>query len=224
MVENENLNKNTVQAFDKFAVEYDQKYETYQPYIQTYEKLAGYLPKGRVCSVLDVACGPAHASKYLVNEGFELEVFGFDLSVNMLRIARKNVPMGRFQQMDCRNLDSLNSTYDIVICGFCLPYLDLRSCSKLLKDLADALKPGGIAYISAIEGENYFVEENISSSGDFLRIHHQPVAVLLPEFSELGLQVIDVERKAIVTATGAENIEVFFYLRNGSHESLTADV
>lgn len=216
MVENDNSFEKTVQTFDKFAVEYDRKYVTYQPYIETYEKLAGYLPKGQLCSVLDVACGPAHALKYLINEGFELEVSGFDLSANMLRVARKNVPIGKFQQMDCRNLDSLTSTYDIVICGFCLPYLDPLSCSKLLNDIAAALKPGGIGYISAIEGENYFVEENILSSGEFFRIHHHPAAALFREVSQCGLQVIDVERKAIVTTAGSENIEVFFYVRNGS--------
>jgi SAM-dependent methyltransferase len=206
----------SVLTFDKFADEYDQKYQGYQPYIRTYEKLGRFLPRGQRRSVLDIACGPAHALRYLISEGFELDVFGFDLSQNMLRVARTNVPNGKFEQLDCRNLDRLKGVYDIVICGFCVPYLEPFERSKLVKDIACSLNPGGIAYISSIEGENYYVEENISPSGDCVRIHHHPSAALLHEFSQFGLHVIEVERKVIVTSAGSENVEVFFYVRSGS--------
>lgn len=216
MTRNETTCHGSVLTFDKFADEYDQKYLGYQPYIQTYEKLASLLPRGRLSSVLDIACGPAHALRYLISRGFELEVFGLDLSQNMLRVARKNVPKGNFEQLDCRKLDRLKGRYDIVICGFCVPYLDPFECSKLFEDIACSLNPGGIGYISAIEGVKYCVDENISPSGDCFRIHHHPAAALLNEFSKFGLHVIEVERKAIVTADGSENVEVFFYVRNGS--------
>lgn len=216
MPRNETTSVGSVLTFDKFADEYDQKYQAYQPYIRTYEKLGSFLPKGQLSSVLDIACGPAHASKYLISEGFELEIFGFDLSENMLRVARKNVPNGKFEQFDCRNLDRLKSVYDIVICGFCVPYLEPYECSKLVEDIARSLNPGGIGYISAIEGDKYCIEENISPSGDCVRIHHHPSEVLLDEFSQFGLHVMEVERKAIITASGSENVEAFFYVRNGS--------
>lgn len=211
---NEITHAESVLTFDRYADEYDQKYAGYPPYLRTYQRLASLLPRGRRLSALDIACGPAHALRYLIDAGFDLDVFGFDLSPNMLRIAKKNVPHGKFEQRDCRNLDGLTSRYDIVICGFCAPYLNPNECSKLVESIAGSLKPGGLAYFSAIEGGNYCVEDNISPSGDRVRIHHHPAAVLLQEFSQTGLHVIDVERKAMVTADGSEQVEVFFYVRN----------
>ena len=205
-----------VQTFDKFAEKYDRKYELHLPYIETYKKLAGMLPPDKHGSVLDIGCGPAHASRYLINEGFEIDVFGIDLSLNMLRLARKNVPNGHFQQIDCRKLDVLDRKFDIVICGFCMPYLDPSECSKLIEDIATALKPGGIGYISAIEGDKYNVADHVSPSGDFLPIQHHTSDSMFQEFARVGLEVMDVEKKAIISADGSENLEVFFYVQNES--------
>jgi SAM-dependent methyltransferase len=216
MVRNQFPISSAAKIFDKFADKYDQKYELYQPYIETYKKLASLLPPDKHGSVLDIGCGPAHALKYLINKGFELEVFGIDLSPNMLRLARKNVSSGEFRQLDCRNLDVFGRKFDVVICGFCIPYLEPVECSKLIEDIATSLKPEGIGYISAIEGDDYHVVEHVSPSGDSLHIHHHPSASLLQEFARVGLEVMDIERKAIVAADGFESLEVFFYVRSGS--------
>ena len=70
-------------------------------------------------------------------------------------------------------------------------------------------KPGAIGYISAIEGDKYYLTDHVSRSGDSLRIHHHPSASIFQGLARVGLEVMDVERKAIVAADGSENLEVF---------------
>jgi len=54
-------------------------------------------------------------------------------------------------------------------------------------------KPGAIGYISAIEGDKYYVTDHVSRSGDSLRIHHHPSASIFQGLARVGLEVMDVE-------------------------------
>ncbi|EDX83034.1 Methyltransferase domain family [Synechococcus sp. PCC 7335] len=210
-------NQLSVETFDKFAIEYDQKYKNFRPYTETYDKLGSLLSTDRLLSVLEIACGPAHASSYLIKQGFSLDVFGFDLAPNMVDLARKNVPGGVFEVLDCQNLDSLPHSfqrkYDVVICGFCVPYMNPSECLKLVKDVSDALKPGGIAYLSAIEGYQYYSEQKTSSSGDAVFMHHHTVGFLRDNFSKFGLDVVHITRKNLTTDGSTDDSEVFLYAR-----------
>ena len=207
----------SIQMFDDHANEYDTRYRTHEPYLQTYEELGRYLPQDQKLSVLDIACGPGHAVRTLMDKGFDLEVLGIDLSPNMLEAAGKNVPSGNFKALDARNIDQLDGPFDLILCGFCIPYLPPTECTKLISDLSNLLTPGGHAYLSAIEGETYVNKENTTPSGDTYFVHHYPVNTLESAFAESDLQVLNLERKPIVTHDGSVDNELFFYLKRGPH-------
>ena len=207
----------SVRMFDDHADEFDTRYRRHEPYLQTYEELGRYLPQDQKLSVLDIACGPAHAVRTLMDKGFDLEVLGIDLSSNMLEAAGKNVPSGNFKLLDARNIDQLDGPFDLILCGFCIPYLPPIECIKLISDLSSLLTPGGCSYLSAIEGETYLKKENATPSGDPYFVHHYPVNTLESAFAESNLQVLNLERKPIVTHDGSVDNELFFYLKRGPH-------
>ncbi len=97
--------------YDKIAKYYDtvigKGYE-----IKNYlnEKINKY--KRNVKSVLELGCG---TGTNLLSFKKDIEVFGLDISREMLRIAKKKVPEGNFYLQDIRNF-RLNKKFDLIIC------------------------------------------------------------------------------------------------------------
>lgn len=207
-------NELSVQTFDKFADAYDQKYRDFPPYVEACDRLSTLLSKDRSLSVLDVACGPAHACRHLIEKGFNLNVSGFDLSPKMVDAARRNVPNGTFKVSDCRNFDVFAAKFDVLICAFFIPYLNPDECSGLIEYVSEALAPGGVAYVSFIEASKYFSEYKTSASGDSVQTHYYTADNLLEKFSQYGLQVLHLDRKKLSTDGVSEVTEAFFYVTN----------
>lgn len=64
---------------------------------------------------LDLCCGSGHLIKILVSEGYS--VTGLDLSVHMLKHAKRNAPEGQLVQADVRDFD-LGRQFDVITCLF----------------------------------------------------------------------------------------------------------
>ncbi len=150
-MENKNL-KTPEYIFDKYARQYQDKYMDVEKYAEGLELLCKKLtPKNP--EVLDIACGPANISQFIINKRPDIRIEGIDVSENMIELAKINVPSGEFYPMDCRNLSSLKKKYQAIICGFCLPYLDKNEAFKLFEDAKAILNSEGILYVSTINGE-----------------------------------------------------------------------
>ena len=79
--------------FNKYAESYEERFMD----VSMYAESLGFLLKeinNEGASLLDVACGPANISKYLLNRNSNLEIDGIDLSENMIALAKKNIPNG----------------------------------------------------------------------------------------------------------------------------------
>jgi ubiquinone/menaquinone biosynthesis C-methylase UbiE len=81
----------TVRIFDKHAAQYQERYQSYAPYLATYDAFSKLLSKTHK-TVLDVACGPGSFARYLLDRDPALEVTGIDLAPAMINLARGNVP------------------------------------------------------------------------------------------------------------------------------------
>ena len=63
-----------------------------------------------------------------------------------------NIPSGKFQVMDSRDILELKGPFDGILCGFCIPYLSSEETEKLIADVFQLLKKKGIFYLSFVEG------------------------------------------------------------------------
>lgn len=175
-------------TFDKLAQRYRDKYMDLTLYDSSYEEFLNLLVAGPA-RVLDVACGPGNVARYLLSKRPELQLLGVDLAPAMVEFARAAVPSGRFEIHDCRRLAELNQRFDGVLCAFGMPYLSGEEVNRFLADVFEILGPGGVLYLSIMEGETGNSGCQTSRSGDRVFIHYHDGTWLGGMLDSLGFKI-----------------------------------
>ena len=154
---------NTIHIFDKYASKYLEKYKDLNQLSETIDFFIQSIGSEEA-TILELACGPGIITKYLILKKPQSDILAVDFSKKMIEMARKYCPEAEYKLMDCRELNKIKGTYDAIICGFLLPYLDKEETTTLISDIADLLKPQGVMYLSAIEGS--YSSSGFSKSSD----------------------------------------------------------
>lgn len=157
--------QNNILGWDQLAQKYQDKFMDLSIYNDSYDQFCNLITKNNP-SIFEVACGPGNVTKYIYSKRPDCTLEAIDASPKMIELAVQNNPGVRFGVMDCRSMDSIKSTYDAAIIGFCLPYLSYLECSKLVSDIGNMLNENGIIYLSFIEGP--YSQSKIESSSDGL--------------------------------------------------------
>ena len=137
--------------FDKYAEVYEEKYMDVSLYHDGFDRFCGELKENPF--VLELACGPGNITRYLLEKRNDLQILGTDLSPKMLEIAETHNPTAKFQLLDCRKITDLNQTYDGIMCGFCLPYLNRNETEALIRNAFTTLNENGVLYLSTMEDD-----------------------------------------------------------------------
>jgi SAM-dependent methyltransferase len=157
--------RETFETWDKLAELYQAKFMDLTLYDESYDFFCQSIGKNSA-QILEIGCGPGNITRYLLSVRPEYNIFGIDVAPNMIALAKKNNPAARFATMDCRNIAELKSTYDGIVCGFCLPYLSPLDAEKFISDCYNLLHENGILYLSFVEGEPCNSGFQIGSTGD----------------------------------------------------------
>ena len=160
----------TFDTWNKIASHYEDKFMYIDLYNESYDAVCAYMEKENT-AVLEIGCGPGNITKYLLSKRPDLSIFGIDIAPNMIELAQKNNPSARFEVMDSRGISKLTSTYDAIVCGFCIPYLSAKDCEQLISDSADLLTENGLIYVSFVEGDPSNSGFQVGSSGDRIYFH-----------------------------------------------------
>jgi SAM-dependent methyltransferase len=121
---------------------------------ESMRKFAGYLAGD---SVLVPGCGDGRDSRFLSSLG--TTVLSFDLSEEMLRIARAQDPKGSYLLMDLRDMDRLAGGYDGVFASGCLYHLTKTEFARWLESCRTLLSSAGLFYLNMKEGQGERFEE-----------------------------------------------------------------
>lgn len=200
----------THQTWDQLASAYQDKFMDLDLYNDTYD-LFCELVKPSGASILEIGCGPGNITRYILAKRPDFNIEGIDVAPNMLKLAKENNPAASFKVMDCRYIDTLASTYDAILCGFCLPYLSKEDCRKFIKDCASLLTAGGILYFSAIEDEYAKSAMETSSNGEHsLFVYYHEAAYLQQWLSEYGFEELALNRKHYPKADGSASVHMIF--------------
>jgi SAM-dependent methyltransferase len=92
-------------------------------------------------SIGDVGCGPGRLEPYLAGRG--LRPRGFDLSPEMIRVARRDHPGFGFDVADLRDLPLEDASLAGVVCWYSLMYLAPSDRPAAFSEFARVVKPGG---------------------------------------------------------------------------------
>lgn len=111
--------------------------------------LARLRPESRI---LDMGCGAGiPICSYLIERGHE--VLGVDISPRQVALAAKNVPAGRFQTRDMRDLHEGEFEVDAVVSFYAIFHTQRKSHAKTFRTLASYLPPGGFMLVTMGAGE-----------------------------------------------------------------------
>lgn len=145
------MNKNNlaVAIYEKIANTYTKQYFddlTDTPYIDIF---LSKLSKG--ARILDVGSGPGQFSLYMLNKGFQ--VTGIDFSKEMVKIAKRKVPICNFQQMDMRKLTFKDNNFDGLLVAYSLIHIPTDEIPNTLKGFYRVLKTQGYIQLITQKGE-----------------------------------------------------------------------
>lgn len=188
--------KETIETYDKTAVKYQDKFMEMDLYNDTFDRFCD-LVKKQGADILDIATGPGIVVKYLHFKRPDFKILGIDLSSNMIEQAKKNNPQAEFAVMDCRAIEAIDRRFDAIICAFCLPYLSKEESKKLISDSSALLNPGGIMYLSTMEGDygkSGFETTSFSDQSRVFIYYHQE-KYLSDCLSDAGFDLVDLQRK-----------------------------
>jgi len=201
----------SVQRFDEFAAEYAQRFLDMNSYSDSIERFCELIGPNEP-KILELACGPGNVTRLLKLRFPESRIMAVDLAPKMIEIAQKTLPDVDFRVMDVRNISSLPEVFDAIMCSFCLPFLSNTDAAKLIADCANKLGPGGVLYVSTMEGnEERAGFETTSFSGDaeiYFNYHRQ--ADLEQAFMQSGFEVRQVKLQDYIEPDGSATTDMIF--------------
>ena len=197
-------------AFDRIGEAYDDAFPHKSGQIIATQWVVDRLAPGS--RVLDVGCGTGLPTAGMLAES-RIDVVGIDISVEMLRLARRNVPAGRFVVMDVLELDESLGRFDAVVAFFSLLLLRRSEIPGALRRIRSVLRPGGVLAIGMVEGDlDYallpFLGQDVSVSA-----YPRPELEDAVRLQGLEVREIDVEEFEPAAAVLPAERQVFLYCR-----------
>lgn len=182
------LYRETAATWDKLAQAYENIFMDLEIYNDTYNVLCSCIqhPDGQV---LDIGCGPGNISKYLLQKLPDVTITSIDMAPNMIALAQKNIPKGRFLVMNALDIDQLQQRFDAIICGFCIPYLKPEDIELLFTKCKSLLNSKGVLYLSYVEGPTEDSGYQTGSTGDSIYFHYYPSEQIASALVASGLSV-----------------------------------
>ena len=143
----------TFETWNNIADLYQEKFMHVNLYNDSYDYICKFIPK-QGAKLLEIGCGPGNITKYLLSKRPDFDIFGIDMAPNMIELAKKNNPSADFAVMDSREISSLNTKYDGIISGFCLPYLSDAEAKDFIAQAYELLNENGLLYMSFVDGDS----------------------------------------------------------------------
>lgn len=181
---------------------YHKKFSSLTLYNEGYDKLISCLKND--ASILELGCGPAVISNYLLSKNPSYRILATDASATMLEVAKQNVPLASFMKLDLREIGTLHQKFDAVIAGFLLPYIAYADFEPFLKNIYNLLNKEGSFYLSFVEGEKEQSGIKTGSTGDTVYFNYYSSDIVNQAAIEAGFTLTDKTEVMYETASGSE--------------------
>ena len=186
-------NEEAVAVFDKYAIEYGEKYMDVSLYHHALDHFCSNLPH-QDSAVLELASGPGNITKYVLDKNPQLRITGSDLAPNMIELASKNNPGANFVLLDARSISELKEKYDGIICGFIFPFFSGSEVEIFINKVVSVLNERGLLYISTMEQDKNTSGYEAGSHGDLVYINYHEGPDLIGYLVAAGFEVIFEDR------------------------------
>ena len=218
MMKNETLSndriKETIETYNVSAKKYQDKFMEMDLYNDTYDRFCNLIKKNNA-EIFEIATGPGNVVKYIHSKRPDFNIFGIDLSPNMVELAKQNNPQADFAVMDCREIHLINKKFDGILCAFCLPYLSKEESRELISCVSLLLESNGVLYISTMEGDYDKSDyETTSFSGtNRVFVYYHQAEFISDCLAKSGFKVLDLQRKKYPEPDGSFLTDMIFIAR-----------
>jgi SAM-dependent methyltransferase len=164
--------KLTVETYNKSAkelAEYFRGIGSRKRYIDKTFELAGNPTEPRV---LEIGCGDGRDAKDIVE--LTPKYTGFDISEELIKIAKKQVPQGQFVIADAISYPYPANDLDVVFAFASLLHLNKDEVKDVLEKVHEALRDGGIFFISLKLAPEYKEEVKKDQYGTRIFYYYNP--------------------------------------------------
>lgn len=147
-----NWKQKTVETYNNSALELAAYFKGIGPrtsYIELAIEIAGR-PKNP--KIVEIGCGDGRDAKAIVDR--TTNYLGFDISEELIKIARSHVPGADFRVADAVSFD-YPQNQDLVFAFASILHLNKAELKEVLSRVYSCLKPGGVFYISSKFAEVY---------------------------------------------------------------------
>ncbi|HLP64430.1 class I SAM-dependent methyltransferase [Flavobacterium sp.] len=201
-------NTQTLQNWNLLAQAYQDKFMEMDLYNATYDAFCDAIFKDSA-RILELGCGPGNITKYLLEQKPNYSILATDTAPSMIELGKINVPKAQFQLLDVRDVLELNSTFDAILGGFVVPYLNTQETEKFIADSFQILNDDGILYFSCIEKENSYSETQTSSDGKVtMEVNYHEAAHLLKSLEKNQFHLLSVSRIDYPKPNGTSDIHL----------------
>ncbi len=141
----EKVQRANIRLHSLIAGDYDDRQAVFHPVVvaNLKELIAPYIETSIGNKFLDVGCGTGYAARLV--ENYDFEVTGFDITPEMIKRARQNLPDGIFVVADAGAVPFRQSAFDVVAISGVLHHL--AHYEPALRAAAVCVKPGGLLLI-----------------------------------------------------------------------------
>ncbi len=138
------LKKQTIETYNRSVGALAKKFANFGPRIYDIEKGFSYISKENP-SVLEIGCGYGREAKEILKR--TNKYLGMDISEEMIKMAREQVPEGKFIVADIEDY-IFPKNLDIIFSFASLLHSDKEHLKLILERAHEALNENGILYIS----------------------------------------------------------------------------
>jgi len=203
-----NKTQKTIIAYEKNSEAYENKFMDFEIYIERVKEFIELLNLND--NILDLGCGPGNVGKQLTLCGKHISVTGIDLSEQMIKLAKLNVPSATFQCQDIRTIDFREKSFDAIILSFCIVHLSDDEMVKLLEKVSRYLKKNGKLYLSFMEGRKKGFETTSFSKEEIFFNYYLTEGVKLI-LENNGMDVFKIIKQDYPEPDGSLTTDVFVF-------------
>jgi len=205
--------ENNFITWNNLATEYEQQFMDLSLYDDTYDLFCGLIKK-KSPAIFEIGCGPGNITRYLLTKRPDFRLHAIDIAPNMVRLAQLHNPTATVSIMDCRDLHSFITPFEGIVIGFCIPYLSIADCSRLVAECARLLPADGILYLSTPESDAEGSEFQASSDGKTKMYVSRYSAKSIKELLDHNhFETVHVVRKSYTRNNGAAEVHQVFLAR-----------
>jgi len=149
--------------------------------------------------ILDLGSGTGLPfTKYFVDKGFK--VLGIDISAEMIKISKINVPNAEFRELSMTELDFVNK-FDGIFSNYSMLLLNPTLFKDVAKKIIKSLKINGLLYLALNEprekNANFDKDSVVKILGEEMYSRAYLEEEILTIFAPLGLNLLKIQREII---------------------------